>query len=112
MDRYIARENIRQFRDRLSREENPEARALFQKLLLEEEDKLGADLEALENVQQHIADSSQRIERQRALIATMERDGHKGLDHAKVLLNSLLESQFLFQYHYQRILIKINQNQL
>jgi hypothetical protein len=112
MDRYIARENIRQLRDRLSREENPEMRALLQKLLLEEEDKLGADLEALENVQQHIADSSQRIERQRALIATMERDGHKGLDHAKVLLNGLLESQFLLQYHYQRILIKISHSQL
>jgi hypothetical protein len=42
----------------------------------------------------------------------MERDGHKGLDHAKVLLNGLLESQFLLQYHYQRILIKISHSQL
>jgi hypothetical protein len=45
---------------------------LLQKLLVEEV-KLGVDLEALAEVQQHIADSHHRIERQRALIAIMAR---------------------------------------
>jgi hypothetical protein len=112
MDRYKARENIRLFRDRLSQEVNPETRALLHKLLLEEEDKLGADLETLADVQQHIADGSRRIERQRALVATMERDGHKGLDHAKALLDGLLQSQLLHKYYHKRIQLKISQNQL
>jgi hypothetical protein len=112
MNRYKVRENIKLFRERLSREVNPETRALLQKLLLEEEDKLGADLEALADVQQHIADGSRRIEKQRALVGIMERDGHKGLDHAKALLNGLLEAQFLHKYYHKRILLKISNNQL
>jgi hypothetical protein len=109
MDRYITQENIRHFRDRLSREVNPGTRTLLQKLLVEEENKLGADLEALADVQQYLEDGHHRIERQRALVAIMEREGHKGLDQAKVLLDSLLQTQFLHRYHYQRLLIKINQ---
>jgi hypothetical protein len=64
----------------------------LQKLLVEEEDKLGADLESLADVQQHIEDSHHRIERQRALVAIMERYGNKGLDRAKALLDGMLES--------------------
>jgi hypothetical protein len=108
MDRYVPRENIKHFRDRLLREVNPETRMLLQKFLVEGEDKLGADLEALAEVQQRIADSHYRIERQRALIAIMKRDGHKGLDHAKVLLEAL----FLHKHYHQQILIKISHNQL
>jgi hypothetical protein len=111
MDRYIAQENIRHFRDRLSWEVNPKTRTLLQQLLVEEEDKLGADLELLADIQQYLEDGHQRIEKQRALVAIMERDGHKGLDQAKVLLDGLLETQFLHRYHYQRLLIKINHNQ-
>jgi hypothetical protein len=42
MDQFVARVNIGHFRDRLLRETNPETRAFLQKLLVEEEDKLGA----------------------------------------------------------------------
>jgi hypothetical protein len=112
MDQFVARANIGHFRDRLSREVNPETRAFLQKLLVEEEDKLGADLESLADVERHIEDSHHRIERQRALVAIMERYGNKGLDRAKALLDGLLESQLLHQEYHHRILIKISQYQL
>jgi hypothetical protein len=111
MDQFVTRANIGHFRDRLSREVNPETRAFLQKLLVKEEDKLAADLESLADVQRHIEDGHHRIERQRALVAIMERYGNKGLDHAKCLLDGLLETQFLHKYYHQRLLIKISQNQ-
>jgi hypothetical protein len=40
----------------------------------------------------------------------MERDGQKGFDQAKVLLDGLLETLFLHKYYYQRLLIKIGHN--
>jgi hypothetical protein len=112
MDQFVARVNIGHFRDRLSREVNPETRAFLQKLLVEEEDKLGADLESLADVRRHIEHSHHRIERQRALVAIMERYGNKRLDRAKALLDGLLESQLLHQEYQRRILIKISQYQL
>lgn len=112
MDRYITRENIKHFRDRLSSEIDPKARALLQKLLIAEEDKLGGDLELLADVHQYIWDGYQRIERQCILVALMERDGHKGLDNGKALLDGLLETQLLYKDYHRRILIEISQNQL
>jgi hypothetical protein len=111
MDQFVTRANIGHFRDRLSREVNPET-TFLQRLLVEEEDKLGADLESLADAQRHIEDGHHRIERQRALVATIERYGLKGLDHAKCLLDGLAETQVLYQHYYDRLLIKISENQL
>jgi hypothetical protein len=47
MDRFIARENIRHFRDRLWSESDPDTRLRLHRLLLAEEDKLAADLDSL-----------------------------------------------------------------
>jgi hypothetical protein len=112
MDQFFARGKIEHFRDRLSSEVNPKMRAFLQKLLVKEEDKLSTDLELLADVRQHIEDCHHRIERQRALVATIARYGLKGLDLAKALLDGLLQSQLLHQEYNHRILIKISQNQL
>jgi hypothetical protein len=110
MDRFIARENIRHFRERLESQNDPETRALLKKLLIAEEDKLAKDLELLASVDRHIADCSHRIDRQRILVATMERANHSGLQAAKILLESLLESQVLHTEYRQRTLIEITRN--
>ena len=110
MDQLVVRENVRRFRDCLSWEVKPDKRALLQKLLVEEEDKLGVDLESLGDVQQHILDCYHRIERQRALVTIMERYGYKGLHNAQVLLDGLLQTQVLHKYYYQQLLIKITHN--
>jgi len=112
MDRFIARENIKHFRDRLWTERDPEIRARLQRLLVEEEDKLTADLELLANLEKHIADGNRRIEWQQVLVETMERDGHDGVKRARDLLDGMIESQRLHTNYRERILIEIDRNQL
>ncbi|MBV9740659.1 MAG: hypothetical protein JOZ30_13540, partial [Hyphomicrobiales bacterium] len=51
MDRFIARENIRHFRELLWMETDPDVRARLQNSLIEEEDKLGASYDLLADVQ-------------------------------------------------------------
>jgi hypothetical protein len=52
MDKFVARENIRHFRDRLEAENNPTSRSLLHGLLVQEEDKLGHNSEALRLTQE------------------------------------------------------------
>ena len=54
MDHVVARENIKHFTSRLKSELHPRVRSYMQKLLVREEDKLGADLEFLAEVDQTI----------------------------------------------------------
>ena len=62
MDRFIARENIRHFRDMLLSDVDPEVRSRVRQLLVEEEDKLGKNLELLADIERHIAEGARRIE--------------------------------------------------
>ena len=110
MERPIAWENIKDFRDRLWSESDPNIRSHLQKLLITEEDKLGAKLELVSDIERHIRESNRRIERQQALVATMARDGHDGLSRAEALLDGLIESRLLHEDYRERILIAINQN--
>jgi hypothetical protein len=55
MDRFIARANIDNFRDRLRSETDQTVRSLLHKLLVKEEDKLAADLELLDDLSREIA---------------------------------------------------------
>lgn len=112
MDRFIARENIKHFRDRLCSEVNQDVRARLRELLVAEEDKLAANLELLANIDEHISDGNRRIDRQLALVNAMERDGHNSLAHAKVLLACLTESQLLHQEYRRLVQIRIDQSKL
>ena len=112
MDRYIAMENIKHFLDRLWSEADQDARAQLRKLLVAEEDKLAANLELLANIDRHMSDGNRRIDRQQALVNTMERDGHNGLAHAKVLLACMTESQTLHQVYRRHVQIRIDQSEL
>jgi len=112
MDRFIARANIRHFRERLLSELDQHARARLQGLLVEEEDKLATDFELIADIDQHIEDGNHRIDRQRALVDRLERDGHDGLAHARLLLGCLIESQLLHQNYRRRVLIRIQQTEL
>ncbi len=112
MDRFIAKENIKHFRDLLWSEVDQNVRARLRELLIAEEDKLAANLELLANIDEHISDGNRRIDRQRALVNAMERDGHNGLARAKVLLACLMESQRLHQEYRRLVQISIDQSKL
>ena len=110
MDRFIAHENIKHLRGRLGSVAEPHLRASLQRLLIEEEDKLGASYELLADIERHIEDGSRRIERQRVLVATMRRDGHAGHGAACGLLDALIESQDLHTHYRKRVLIQIERS--
>ena len=93
MDRFIARENIRHFRTMLATNIDPEARARLHRLLVEEEDKLGKDLELLADIERHIEDGNRRIETQRARVDRMRATNHSGLAQGEAFLDGLIESQ-------------------
>jgi hypothetical protein len=112
VDPFIARENIKHFRERLWTEGDPKVRARLRELLLAEENKLAASLELLADVDRHISDGHNRIEKQRAIIATLELNGSAGLAQARLLLATLMESQALHEDYRQRVMIKIDQNRL
>jgi len=68
MDRFIAPENIKHFHLMPLSDIAPEQRLRVQELLLEEEDKLGKDLELLAQIERHIADGKRRIREQQVRI--------------------------------------------
>ena len=103
MNRFIARENIKRFRERLRTETDKVVQSCLQKLLVLEEDKLGADLEVLIEIERHISDGRHRIERQRVIVADMERDGHNGLAQARCLLEGFEEAQLIHENYRKRI---------
>jgi hypothetical protein len=98
MDKFIAAQNIKHFRDRLRSEPDQVTRATLQKLLVQEEDKLAADLALLEDLDKEIAKCDAVIERQKALVVTLESKGSDG-GTARALLDGLIQTKFLhFKY--------------
>jgi hypothetical protein len=111
MDKFVARENIRHFRDRLETETDASQRSLLQRLLIEEEDKLGHNLETLSMIETHITHGRTRVYRQRSLIVSMEQDGHDTAQ-ARALLGALNETLLIFEYRRQAILNTVDQSSL
>jgi hypothetical protein len=110
MDSFVARENIRRFRDRFWSETDESRRARLRDLLLAEEHKLGADLETLAYLERNIADARRRIELQRSTL-----DGAKDGDQrdlARALLENMIESEKLFREIRDRILCKLDRDRL
>jgi hypothetical protein len=102
MDRFIARENIKHFRERLWSESDPDVRSRLQKLLTAELDRLAKDHELLADIDHHISDGNHRIGRQREVVSGIERDGRDGLSAAQALLNGLVETQLLITRYRER----------
>ena len=112
MDRFIARENIKHFRELLWRDLRPEERARVQRLLIEEEDKLARTTELLENIDRHLADGSRRIAEQNARVIQMQANGDSGAEHAKALLDGMIEGQSLHLSYRRVVYIEMERNRL
>ena len=91
MDRFVAIQRIRRFRDLLNGELDFVQRARLRKMLVEEEDKLGASLALLDDVESEISRGDLLIARQSARVATMERGEQIGVEQARTLLDSLTD---------------------
>ena len=112
MDKFVARENIRRLRVELASDPDPNKRSALAKLLVEEEDRLGADLELLADLDGQIRRGREAIARQIAIVAAMEGGGHSGVGQARALLAALAEGQELHERYRQKVLIAIEQSEL
>jgi hypothetical protein len=112
MDRFVARENIRHFRDLLWSELTSAERSRVQKLLVEEEDKFGRDQELLFLIEGHIANGNRVISQQQARVASLRQRGDKDVDRAQTLLDSMTESQRLLVRYHEQVVTHVRRNHL
>ena len=80
-------------------------------LLVEEEDKLGHNFEALEVIEKYIVTSKGHVNRQQALIASAECNGHDTAQ-VRVLLKSYSEILLAFENQREKVLIRLQQSRL
>ena len=93
---FVSDLNVARFVDRLQLEDEPTRRAVLQKLLVEEEDKLGRNAERLSTLQR-------RIGLQKAVIERLRTNGYD-IRLAERTLNNLFEIQRIFERHRQAVL--------
>lgn len=108
---YVARQNITRFCDQLTSELDGKRRAALQRLLIEEEDRLGFSVEQLDEIERAIAKGEERIEQQRTLVEVMECNG-RDPTVAKALLENLTQIQAMFEQYRQTMLDAIERNRL
>jgi len=107
LDRFDIRGNIHHLRDELCSETDPAQRARLQKLLVEEEDRLGSTVELLDDIEREMKKNDVLIARQTALVVSMERNGHIGVAEARTLLGCLTDVQALHERYHNMLLIAI-----
>jgi hypothetical protein len=112
MSRFIARVNIRHYHDMLLSDVGPQERSRVHKLLVEEEDKLGKDLELLIDIERHIAEGARRIEVQQSRVRALLADRHTGVERAQAFLDGMVESQRISMEYRQRLRKEIERNRL
>jgi hypothetical protein len=105
MDRCVEKRNVRHLRGRLFSELEPHTRSCVERLLVEEENKLGADLELIAEVERAIANFDALIIAQQALAAALERPGHECDARDRGLLDGLRQSQRLHKEYHQSLLV-------
>jgi hypothetical protein len=108
---YVTKQNVIRFRDLLNSEGDPGRLAELQKLLIEEEDKLGASSERLEDIEREIVKGDKRIAWQRALVAAGEDEG-RDVTLAKAVLENLTQIQAMYRQYRQTLLAAIERNRV
>jgi len=100
MDHFVARENFKCLTARLKSELHKNTRSHLQKLLLEEERRLGADLEFLAELDKTITNFDALIETQEKFVAILNGDGGREM----VRLNGLRKTRDLCQMYRKKII--------
>jgi len=85
-------------------EADADVRRRLHLLLLEEENRLGADLEFIVEIERTISAFDALIETQLKLVMMLERGGLDGDGRAKALLAGLLESRSVYRNYHRRML--------
>jgi hypothetical protein len=100
MDHFVARENFKCLTARLKSELHQNTRSHVQRLLLEEERRLGADLEFLEELDKTISNFDALIETQEKFVALLNGNGGREMGR----LTGLQKTRDLFQTYRKKII--------
>jgi hypothetical protein len=106
MLKFVATQNLARYRAQLNDEIDPAKRIVLQRLLVEEEDKLGATFELLAEVRQAIADCNCRIAELRSLAENIEIDGPTAAV-ARARLEALKDARTLHETYCQKLQTKL-----
>jgi hypothetical protein len=105
MHRIIAKLNVENYCARLRTEADLATASTLHNLLIEEEDKLGFDLEQLERIESEIADGRGRVQRQLSLIEELEINGYDA-NSAKAFLSNLCKTLLIYE-QYRRTWVAV-----
>jgi hypothetical protein len=106
MLKFVALQNVVRYRAQLNDEIDPAKRFVLKRLLVEEEDRLGATFELLAEVRQAIADCKCRIAELRCLTENIEIDG-RAAAVARVRLEALKDARTLHETYRQKLQTKL-----
>jgi hypothetical protein len=98
MERFIHRENVANFLDRLRRETDPAGRRTLRALLAEEMEKFSRSGDNLDLIDRHLSDCKLRIVRQYRIIDDLRRDG-RGTAPEQHMLDNLHDVEELLNGH-------------
>jgi hypothetical protein len=106
MLKFVAMQNVERFRAKLNNEIHRDRRILLQRLLVEEEDRVGVTFELLASVQRAINDCRQQIAELRALLAN-NRGDTPDTAVAKARLEPLMASRILHDSYCRKLESKL-----
>jgi len=109
LSHFVVQQNIRRFSDQLRSETDAMRRGRLQRLLVEEEDRLGFTVERLEELDRAIADGDKRVEFQRTKIDNLKNCGCD-VRAAKAVLRNMEEIQSIYKQYRLMLLQAIDRN--
>ena len=112
MDRFIARANIDHYLEMLNNHDvSTRNRSMITKLLIEEEDKLGRDLEQLEFAENKAVACRSRADRQRRLLDSFDPGSTDWVQAERLLVNFESLAQFVEGF-CQQMRKRVSENRL
>jgi hypothetical protein len=111
MDEFVGEQNISRFVDQFQIAHDQQARQTLQKLLLEEMNRFGLNLEQLRRIEKRINECKAHIDQHERLIQKARINGHD-VRTAERALNNLIELQEIFWSYHQVVLEAVNRRRL
>lgn len=103
IDEFVRRQNINNFAERLNVEQSGHTQAVLRQLLLEEENRFGLRVEALELLDGNLRRNEDAVKRQRDIVVEVEARGGD-IETARRFLDSLTVTRQLFLRYREHLI--------
>jgi hypothetical protein len=111
LSHFVVEQNIRRFVNQLRWENDDAKRSQLQKLLIEEEDRLGFTVGRLEELDQAIAEGDKRIDFQLAKLGTLKNSG-RDIAAAESVLKNMEQIQTIYRQYRVTLQKIIDRNRI